>query len=93
MKRANFTLPAIIVAAGVVTVILVSVDSSWMQMKFNRSNWVKETCSKWLGKLITDEDLTRRFLLPRTVVFNGQLDLTTGTAVFLCQAHGALGTR
>lgn len=93
MKRANFTLTAIIAAAGVVTVILVSVDSSWMQMKFNSSNWVKETCSKWLGKLITDEELTRRLLLPRTVVFNGQLDLTTGTAVLLCQAHGAMGTR
>ena len=93
MKRADFMFPAMVVAAGVVTAVLASIDSSWMQMKFNRSNWVKETCSKWLGKLITDEELTRRFQLPRTVVFNGQLDVTTGTAVLLCEAHGALGTR
>ena len=90
MRRADLTLPAIVVAAGVVTAVLTSIDSSWVQMKFNRSNWVKETCSKWAGKLISDEEMIQRFQLHETVVVNGEPRATTGTAVLLCQAHGAL---
>ncbi len=90
MSRRDYIFPAILVGWAAVVSLAGLINVSWIQMTFNRSNWVKETCSKWAGKLITDEEMVQRFQLPDTVVVDGQPRATTGTAVLLCQAHGAL---
>jgi hypothetical protein len=90
MNRRNFILPAILVGWGVGISLIAVVDMDWIQMTFNRSNWVKETCSKWAAKLITDQDMTQRFQLPNAFQAENQVRTSLGAAVLLCQAHGSL---
>ena len=52
----------------------------WFENTFRRSDWVKETCAKYKGNLITQSEWLRRLNLKDD---NGQ------AGVQLCKAFGA----